>query len=81
MKGINYGRFISVYQSQDGGYVLQQEEMRVGVDLILPSLHSSAFCLALISYLSIYLSYLLVYLIEHYHFLTITITTCRDKFY
>ncbi len=23
MKGINYGRFISVYQSQDGGYVLQ----------------------------------------------------------
>ena len=22
MKGINYGRFISVYQSQDGGYVL-----------------------------------------------------------
>ncbi len=24
MKEINYGRFISVYQSQDGGYVLQQ---------------------------------------------------------
>ncbi len=24
MKGINYGRFISEYQSQDVGYVLQQ---------------------------------------------------------
>ncbi len=23
MKGINYGRFISVYQSQDGGYELR----------------------------------------------------------
>ncbi len=22
MKGINYGRFISVYQSQDGGYII-----------------------------------------------------------
>ncbi len=25
MKGINYGRFISVYQPQDVGYVLQQQ--------------------------------------------------------
>ncbi len=28
MKGINYGRFISVYQSQDGGYVLQDKQGR-----------------------------------------------------
>jgi hypothetical protein len=39
--------------------------MRVGVDPILPSLHSSA------SFLSLtYLSHLLVYFIKHCHFLT-----------
>jgi hypothetical protein len=41
--------------------------MRVGVDPILPSLHYSA----------LFLSFLLIYFIEHYHFLT----TCRDNFY
>ena len=35
MKGINYGRFISVYQSQDGGYVLEHTEKDISSQIIL----------------------------------------------